>query len=248
MLLRHGCEVIRLLRDGLMDDQNQKSDIHTHKRVKKGKQRKQNMTTLQKPPWLPFLLIISAFFIVVSVVYWILPDTKRCRKNFVTYVSVLGVLGTLVAVLAFCIGASTHHVETQTRLVASRVQLANDNWIELEKYFLRHPELSRLYRQMYPDNAVLRAIAPTRAELDPSPDVQMAELHAVQMVLQIMENVVTHVLADTRGWKNPVYDEWHETFVSWFQSSLIRRVWETNQHLFGHQLQTFVQRDLCRGP
>src|SRR5207248_2483226 len=114
--------------------------------------------------------------------------------------------------------------------------LSHENWLKLERFFLSRPLLARLYKQMYQDNKHLQSIPHAAV----TPAMEHEEIHAANMLFQLIENINSIVVLDPLGWMNPQHDGWLEAFQSWFRSPIMRREWCNSRKFFGQDTNAFI--------
>jgi len=100
-----------------------------------------------------------------------------------------------------------------------------------------YPYLSRLYHQMFPNplNAPIPTVTDEQQE-------QNRTIHAIQIILQIMENVVTSKGGSTADWNDDSHKDWLNIFRQWFSSPILRNGWNISQRLYGRDTIAFLNR------
>jgi uncharacterized membrane protein len=179
-------------------------------------------------------IILLAIFIVVSLVYWLVPKTFAPRLQ--GYISMFAIVGTFLAVASFFITQQEQQTQAQQNSLQQSLAFIQTNWIAIEQYFSANPDLQNMYKGLNLDNV----------ELQKLPDVPITdqskykEIHVAAWLIQIIENINTLVESKKLNWGNPSLLAWLSIFRSWFRYPVMKQQWAYLQKFSTPSMQELV--------
>jgi hypothetical protein len=156
--------------------------------------------------------------------------------RYQSYVSTVEAFGILIALISFMLAIVADQRQQKAARDTEQLALTQAGWVELERYFAQQqPQLRRLYKQMYADNAQLQRLP------DPelTPDVREQEVHAASQIFQIIANVYWLVAEhQVGGWQSN--QDWIHVFRSWLRSPILREQWRHFRRFYDAETQQFI--------
>jgi len=182
---------------------------------------------------------LGLLFVVFSVWYWKSGFGRRtgATAEYGAYVQTIEAFGIVVALVSFLVAIIADERQRVATANAESMALTQVGWNEVERYFADHNrDLTRLYKQLYADNAALQHIP------DPpdTPEVRSQEVHAVSQLFQVIDNTNWLVQDRFGGWGNPDNADWLAVFRSWFRSPILQQHWPAFRVFYDRDMQGFV--------
>jgi hypothetical protein len=144
------------------------------------------------------------------------------------YITVISAVSTLVIVLSNMQQIREFVLKSQQRDIENYRKMTNNAWIDVEKLFMDNsPKLNRLYREIFNDKDI-----PNPPEI--TPDIISMETHMAMILIQTVENV----LLDYND--IDINDKWIMVFRQWFNSNIVRDVWNKRKIYYTDRFQHIV--------
>lgn len=180
-----------------------------------------------------FMTPLFIFFVIYTFLFWATPLFEK-RGKFLDFVSSLYYMGIIVTALAFGLELAARQERTEVEDARIRVADAEKGFIEIENIFRKtDPYLSRLYREMNPQNQILQNL-PAPTNLDSNRETRL-EVHIADIIFQQIENVLQnekYTFQNGNSASGGTHREWVQTWRTWFKSPRLRAIWEQNKATF----------------
>lgn len=194
--------------------------------------------------WLNIWPYMVLFFVVVAAVtmVYIIAHIRspRTNKSLVDYFVIISSIGIVFVLITIMVADLQRQAQGEQQDIANIVAQLQTNSIDLEHQFLNHPELLRMYKQMYPQINRLRALP------DPpiTHNVIRKEVNMIQELPGIIENVNLVISQQTHGWNNATTQTWLAPRRSWMRAPLVRQQWEETHSLWSAEANRFIRQRL----
>lgn len=186
------------------------------------------------------IVVLVILVIVITAIYWGSPVKDHPKLS--GYISILGIVSLLVLALGLLISVHNHHRNERNNVIGVQTRLSEKYWHPLEDKFAATPELRRLYKQIYSDNAAVQ----TLPDLELTPEVEEQEIHMAMKLFQMVEDIITQVAPFPKGLHSPEFEGWDNTFRSWFKSSILQDQWLYNKMYFDTATQRVIEQYIGR--
>lgn len=188
------------------------------------------------------IVILIVFVGVLTYISWGTEIGVSIRYYY--YLTAIFTLSLVLTVVGIAITEQQRRNQDEKERFLHRLRINQNYWIDLEKVFMKYnPQLNRLYKQMWPNIPEIQSIP------DPpnTPEVNMQEIHAANMVLGMMHNIndsVTygHNPKDVlKIWQKPEYRGFYAALANWMQSDIIYTRWCQSGHLNEMHMEILVR-------
>lgn len=190
------------------------------------------------------LIVFLAIIAILSYLYWKVENDQQ-RSKMAGYISMLAIIGTFILVLSYFESKENTARNVNKDVLSTYVGNDQKGIIDIERIFMdQSPQLRRLYKQIYPGNSAIQALA------DPpiTPDVIEKEQHMMSIMLQTIETILYPVTLKLMNVASKDFQPWLVTFRSWFASPLLREFWASNKHLYAPETRDFIEGQVLSPP
>jgi cytochrome c biogenesis factor len=179
-------------------------------------------------------VVLLLLFVIYSYTYW--NSSVFHSQNFYQYAATLFHLGVIVTLIGFF---SEGYFREEAQRASQHLSMLNSTqeFTKIHTQFLRNKkDLWPLYQEMYQSNSVLQDLP--KAQVTPE---NLPEIFAFAKLIfyHIDETVTTVTFLQV-----PIPREYILRYREWFQSSLLRRIWDSQSNLYNPDTREFLQREI----
>ena len=180
--------------------------------------------------------------IIYSIFFWFFKMETTSR--LIKFISDLGVI---IAIVGFILTQLNKIERREDEDITDFNEQQERGFIEIETKFLEYyPELFPLYKEMHLENKILQSV-PNPPKIDPIKRVQF-ECNMFNIITQRIENILASSLNFEEFKQSATYNEWVRTWRQWFQSPILRNLWNVNRsYYFAPMTIEFIDRVIIDG-
>jgi hypothetical protein len=147
-------------------------------------------------------------------------------------------IAVLIAFLGLIIDYVFRYEQRKARLAIDFVTITS-RFVDLEKLFIEHEELSTLYCEIFNKRGYPKYVTPSKSIRQ-----EQLEFHVCAIMMQLMEDVWTvHDLS--RRYKDAEMQGWIRLFNDWTQSNTFKHIWDKMQYVYGEHFRYFINKILA---